>query len=187
MCAMVRELAEHELWERIAMTDEQALIGRRELWGAGFGAAALGLVASSAQAADEAEPQLKSRFLFEMEAELEPVQDVGDRQIYIAKSGAIRGPRINATVLPGGGDWSTKRRDGTTLLDVRATAKTDDGALIYTTYRGIIAQKDSGFYFRTTPYFETNSEKYAWLNNVVAVGVFKPIAGKVAYNVFEIL
>ncbi len=42
-------------------------------------------------------------------------------------------------------------------------------------------------YFRTTPYFETNSEKYAWLNHVVAVGVFKPVPGKVAYNVFEIL
>ncbi len=169
------------------MTDDKLVLGRREWCAAGLGAAAFGVAASNAYAAEEAEPQLKSRFLFEMEAELEPVQDVGDRQIHIAKSGVIRGPRINGTVLPGGGDWATKRSDGSTLLDVRATAKTDDGALIYTTYRGIIAQKDSGFYFRTTPYFETNSEKYAWLNNVVAVGVFKPVAGKVAYDVFEIL
>ncbi len=122
-----------------------------------------------------------------MEAELEPPEDIGDRQIYIAKSGVIRGPRINATLLPGGGDWAKRRSDGSTMLDVRGTMKTDDGALIYTWYHGIIAPKAGGTYFRTTPYFETNSDKYAWLNHVVAVGVFKPVPGKVAYNVFEIL
>ncbi len=169
------------------MIDDSIKIGRRELCAAGLGAVALGMSATGADAADEAEPTLKSQFLFEMEAELEPPQDIGDRQIYIAKSGVVSGPRIKGTLVPGGGDWSMKRSDGSTLLDVRGTMKTDDGALVYTWYRGIVAPKDGGMYFRTTPYFETNSEKYAWLNHVVAVGVFKPVAGKVAYNVFEIL
>lgn len=168
------------------MTNEQSLLGRREWCAAGLGAAALG-AGFAAHAQEDAEPKLQSRFLFEMEAELEPPQDVGDRQIYIVKSGVIRGPRINGTVLPGGGDWAKRRPDGTTLLDVRGTFKTDDGALIYSWYRGIIAPKEGGMYFRTTPYFETNAEKYGWLNNVVAVGVFKPVPGKVAYDVFEIL
>jgi len=169
------------------MIDKNALFGRRELCAAGLSAAAIGIASAGAQAADGDEPSLKSRFLFEMEAELEPPQDIGNRRIFVAKSGVVRGPRINGTLLPGGGDWSMRRADGTTMLDVRGTLKTDDGALIYTWYRGIIARNDSGMYFRTTPYFETNSEKYAWLNNVVAVGVFKPVAGKVAYDVFEIL
>lgn len=169
------------------MTDKTTLLGRRELCAAALGTAALGAAAIGASAADESEPTLKSRFLFEMEAELEPPQDIGDRKIYIAKSGVVRGPRINGTLLAGGGDWSVRRSDGSTMLDVRGTLKTDDGALIYTWYRGIVARKDGGMYFRTTPYFETNSEKYAWLNHVVAVGVFKPVAGKVAYDVFEIL
>lgn len=169
------------------MTDDKLVLGRRELCAAGLGVAALGVAATGAHAAEDAEPTLKSRFLFEMEAELEPVQDIGERQIYIAKTGIIRGPRINGTVLPGGGDWATRRSDGSTMLDVRATMKTDDGELIYSWYKGIIAQKDGGMYFRTTPYFETKSEKYAWLNQVVAVGVYKPVPGKVAYDVFEIL
>lgn len=168
------------------MKNEQSLLGRREWCAAGLGAAALG-IGAAAHAVEDGEPKLQSRFLFEMEAELEPPQDVGDRQIYIVKSGVIRGPRINGTVLSGGGDWAKRRPDGSTMLDVRGTIKTDDGELIYTWYRGIIAQKDGGMYFRTTPYFETKSEKYAWLNHVVAVGVFKPVAGKVAYDVFEIL
>ena len=169
------------------MTDKNAVFGRRELCTAGLGVAALGVAATGAYAAEAAEPTLKSRFLFEMEAELEPPQDVGDRQIYIVKSGVIRGPRINGTVLPGGGDWAKRQPDGSTMLDVRGTFKTDDGEIIYSWYRGIIAEKDGGMYFRTTPYFETKSEKYAWLNHVVAVGVFKPVAGKVAYDIFEIL
>jgi hypothetical protein len=169
------------------MMDKTKLLRRRDWCAAGLGAAAIGVTAVGASAAEVEEPTLKSQFLFEMEAELEPPEDIGDRQIYIAKSGVIRGPRINATLLPGGGDWAKRRPDGSTMLDVRGTMKTDDGALIYTWYRGIIAPKDGGMYFRTTPYFETKSEKYAWLNHVVAVGVFKPVPGKVAYNVFEIL
>jgi len=108
------------------MTDKTTLLGRRELCAAGLGAAAFGVAAAGAHAAENAEdtePKLKSRFLFEMEAELEPQQDIGDRQIYIVKSGIIRGPRINGIVLPGGGDWATRRPDGSTMLDVRATMK----------------------------------------------------------------
>ena len=30
--------------------------------------------------------------------------------------------------------------------------------------------KESDVYFRTHPKFRTNSEKYAWLNDVVAIG-----------------
>jgi hypothetical protein len=160
---------------------------RREFIGA---AATLGLgaiAAAQSESQPAAEPALKSQFLFSMEAELEPPQALGDRQIYIVKSGIIKGPRINGVILAGGGDWSKKRSDGSTMLDVRGTFKTDDDQLIYSWYNGIVATKEGKLYFRTTPYFETASEKYAWLNNIVAVGVFKLVPGKVAYDVFEIL
>lgn len=170
------------------MLINQDTLSRRSFWVAGAAAVSTAALGREALAQSGDEPTLKSQFLFSMIADLEPPQDVGDRQIYVAKSGAIDGPRIKGTVLYGGGDWAKKRPDGSTMLDVRATMKTDDGELIYCYYNGIIAQKDSGFYFRTTPYFETKSEKYAWLNTVVAVGVFKPAgANQVGYNIFEIL
>jgi hypothetical protein len=79
--------------------------------------------------------------------------------------------------------WLLVRRDGAGQLDVRITIKTDDEALIYMRYEGILAGEalprvlggeavpPAEYYFRTTPYFETSSQKYAWLNKIVAVGV----------------
>ena len=40
---------------------------------------------------------------------------------------------------------------------------------------------------RIVPMFETASEKYSWLDNVVAVGVYRPDLGKIAYRVYRIL
>ena len=45
----------------------------------------------------------------------------------------------------------------------------------------------SEYYFRTTPVFETGSEKYGWLNRIVAVGVGRRTETGVAYTVYEIL
>lgn len=134
-------------------------------------------------------PALQSRHLFTMEATIAPEQDLGARKIYNITGGTVRGDRVNGTILPGGGDWVTARPDGTAVLDVRGTLETDDGDLIYVWYRGVVAPGENGLYWRTTPVFETASEQYKWLNNIVAVGVhtgdIKP--GKVAYEVYEIL
>jgi hypothetical protein len=40
-------------------------------------------------------------------------------------------------LYPWGGDWFTLRPDGIRVLNVRATIKTDDDALIYVSYHGI--------------------------------------------------
>ena len=85
-------------------------------------------------------------------------------------------------------------------LDVRITIKTDDEALIYMRYEGILAGDavprvlggeavpPADYYFRTTPYFETSSDKYAWLNKIVAVGVgqLDLSNGWVGYKVYEV-
>jgi hypothetical protein len=79
--------------------------------------------------------------------------------------------------------------------------RTDDGALILMTYRGVrhasaevnarIARGEqvngSEYYLRTAPFFETSSPQYAWLNKIVTVGVGERRPGGVTYEVFEIL
>jgi len=103
--------------------------------------------------------------------------------------------------LEGGSDWHSVRRDGATLLDVRLNLKTDDGALIGVTYKGIrqgppeiIARLEGGevvdpesYYFRINQMFETASEKYAWLNNILAIGAGHRVADGPVYSLFEVL
>jgi hypothetical protein len=151
---------------------------------------------------------VKSEFLFSMTADLErdKVQELGatphgNRRIFYVKGGSFEGPRLKGYVLPGGADWLLVRPDGAREVDVRITLRTDDGHLIYVTYRGIIhsspdvtqrmargeAVDPSEYYFRTAPFFETGSEKYGWLNRLVAVGVGERTPTGVAYMVYAIL
>jgi Protein of unknown function (DUF3237) len=126
---------------------------------------------------------------------------LGDRRVVPVLGGSFDGERLRGTVEPGGSDWILVRPDGTAKLDVRLTLKTDDGALIGMTYRGIrhgpaavIDRLNRGekvdpseYYFRTAPEFETSAEKYEWLNRVVAVATgHRPPEGPV-YRVFEVL
>lgn len=149
---------------------------------------------------------LKSEFLCELVGDLDPPLMVGQtphgiRMIVYIKGGTVKGPRINAEILPGGGDWILIRPDGAGEIDVRAAARTDDGELIYVYYRGILdvppeimQQIQSGkevdpkeYYFRTAPVFETASEKYGWLNKIVSVGVGTFSPSRVSYKVYAIL
>ena len=149
---------------------------------------------------------LRSELVLDLHADLEPPQAVGatpfgGRSIFIVTGGTFEGPRLRGAVLPGGGDWFITRGDGVGELDVRATLRTDDGALIYLAYRGILDVKPevvrrvfggedvslSEYYFRTAPRFETADERYAWLNSLVCVGVGAFGPNRVAYRVFGIL
>ena len=150
--------------------------------------------------------ELKTEFLFEFSVDLEEAQPIGltphgNRQIVYVKGGTVEGPKIKGVVLPGGGDWVLVRPDGVGELDVRTTLRTDDGHLIYSHYHGIFdaspnvfqrlfageAVDPSEYYFRTAPFYETGSEKYAWLNRVVAVGVGRMAPHSVGYSVYAIL
>ncbi len=137
---------------------------------------------------------LKTELLFTMTADLEEGLDVGatphgHRRIYYVTGGTFEGPKLKGEVLPGGGDWLLLRPDGSGELDVRATLRTDDGELIYTTYRGILrgAPDSPEFYFRSIPMYETGSEKYGWLNQIVAVGVGTLTPTGVSYSVYQVL
>ena len=172
------------------MNHDETMKSRREILVAGGVIAVGAALAGGVARAEDAAPALQYEYLCTAEAELEAGQPVGKtphgtRNIVYVKSGVVTGPKIKGRVLPGGGDWYTTRPDGIGEVDVRATIETDDGALIYTHYKGVINPKTG--YFRTTPRYETASEKYAWLNNIVAVGVGSSIATGVRYHIYQIL
>jgi hypothetical protein len=151
---------------------------------------------------------VKTEFLFDLKADVDwaGVVDVGNtpqgmRRICYVTGGTFEGPKVKGVVLPGGGDWPIIRPDGGIVLDVRVAFHTDDGHTIYTYYRGLAIIRDdmlgrilmgeavdpSEYYFRTTPVFETASEKYGWLNRLLAVGIGQVLPTGVAYKVYAIL
>lgn len=150
--------------------------------------------------------ELKSEYVAELVGDLDEPLMIGAnphgvRVIYPVIGGTVKGPKLNGEVLASGADWILLRSDGVGELDVRATVRADDGELIYAYYRGILkidpemmARVQSGedidpseYYFRTTPYFETASEKYSWLNQIVCIGVGKLEQSRVRYKMYQIL
>jgi len=80
-----------------------------------------------------------------------------------------------------------QRPDGSRVLDVRILLQTDDGEKIYVSWHGIAYTPPGGaFNARILPVFETMAPKYAWLNNVVAVGVYRADLGKIAYRIYRL-
>ena len=151
--------------------------------------------------------ELKSRHLFTITMKLPPVLELGDtpagnRRVFTVSSGQFIGDRLRGEVLPqAGSDLLLVRLDGSSQQDVRLILRTEDGALILMTYRGVrhasaevsarIARGEpvapSDYYLRTAPFFETSSAKYAWVNKIVSVGIGERQPDGVTYEVFEIL
>jgi hypothetical protein len=127
----------------------------------------------------------------------------GRRRIFPVAGGRFEGERVRGVVLPEtSGDWLLQRQDGAFQQDVRLLLRTDDGAHVFMTYRGVRRPSSddvnariaagqpvdrSEYYLRIIPFFETASEPYAWLNQIVAVGMGERVGPNVAYDVFEIL
>ena len=137
------------------------------------------------------ESSLPVEFLFTLTGTLGAASTIqggpaGTRRIVNVTGGSIDGPRLRGTILPPCGDWVTVRADGTAKLDVRLTIETDDGALILMTYTGINATRDGERIIRTAPLFETEDERYAWLNTVQAVGLGSAGGGVVTYQVYAL-
>jgi hypothetical protein len=149
----------------------------------------------------------QSRHLFTVTIRLHPIEELGatpagNRRVFPVSGGGFKGERVRGSILPvAGSDLLLTRPDGSSQQDVRMVLRTDDGALILMTYRGVrhasaevnerIARGEqvaaSDYYLRTAPFFETSSPKYAWLNKIVAIGVGERRRGSVVYEVFEIL
>ena len=150
--------------------------------------------------------EVRTRPLFVMRLDVQPLQIVGAtpgayRRVGVVASGVFEGEHLSGQVLDGGTDWQNVRSDGSTTLDVRLVLKTADDALIGMTYRGlrqgspdIIARVEKGeavdpadYYFRVAPFFETAAPPYAWLNNVVAIGIGHRRADGAVYGIHVVL
>ncbi|HEV2343639.1 MAG TPA: DUF3237 domain-containing protein [Actinocrinis sp.] len=115
----------------------------------------------------------------------------GVRMVFSVADGALSGPRINGKVLPAGADWALMGQDGWARMDVRAQFETDDGAIIYAQYHGLIEMNDAAaaaiaqgeatafedHYFRIVPRLECGAEEYAWVNQALFVGEGRFTAG----------
>jgi hypothetical protein len=126
---------------------------------------------------------------------------LGERRVVEVTDGTFEGERMRGSLVKGGAaDWILVRPDAT-LLDVRLVLKTDTGALIGMTYRGIrhgpadvIAKVNRGepvdpslYYFRTAVFFETSAKDFDWLNRTIALGTGQRNADGPVYDVFEVL
>ncbi|MBL0923380.1 MAG: DUF3237 domain-containing protein [Sphingomonadaceae bacterium] len=154
--------------------------------------------------------EVETEFLFEARVALAEPMHVGQtpdgyRMIVNVAGGKFEGPKIRGEVVPmSGADWSRIRADGVGALDVRMCLKTDDGALVYVHWHGLMvfppeeqeyaldfakADDPAGahrYYFRASPQFETADERYAWLNKSICVTKSRTGDGGVVHRVFAI-
>lgn len=152
---------------------------------------------------------LKTRPLFSMHVTLEKPLNIGSayaghRIIFDVKEGFFEGETLNGTLKASGGDWLMLHPDGSFTLDVRVCLETDDGALIYMSYKGrwVIpshlresvlsaelcetVDKDD-YYLRNLVMFEVADERYRWLNDIVAVSQGYTTPAGISYNVMAVL
>jgi Protein of unknown function (DUF3237) len=122
----------------------------------------------------------------------------GIRVNFYVTSGEVSGPKMKGRLRPVGGDWLTIRSDGVGVLDVRATMELENGAVVYTSYGGVLDLGPDGYNqfakgilpprvdLRIAPRYFTSHPDYLWLNRLQCVGVggFDRDTLKVDYDIF---
>jgi Protein of unknown function (DUF3237) len=110
--------------------------------------------------------------------------------------GRFEGPGIKGTIEAR--DWYLARNDGIGEPDVRGILRTDDGAVIYMRYTGVLDMRRMEIpagsatpvkgtcQVRTAIRFETSADRYRELNNVQAVGIGQVTfeTGAIRYEVY---
>lgn len=128
------------------------------------------------------------QFLFEARVHVAAPIELGPgpngvHRVIPITGGAVTGPRLTGTVLPGGADWQWIRPDGAAEIEARYLIETSDGALISVCNRGLrhgppavlerlaagLPVHRSEYYFRTTPVFQTAAPRYEWLTKSLFV------------------
>jgi hypothetical protein len=112
---------------------------------------------------------------------------LGNRLIFEVEGGHLEGDRIKASLRAGAasGDWVTLDARGVGTLDVRATLETDDGAVVFTSYRGRTNIATGGTIY-IAPLYDTGDERYLWLNSIQAVGKGKVEGNQLTYEIYEL-
>jgi hypothetical protein len=148
---------------------------------------------------------IATEFLFEIALDVPVVAlgetPYGERRVARIEGGSFKGPKLRGIVLPGGGGWTLIRRDSVLDIEVRIVLETDDKQMIYMRWKGFRhgpkqvidrlirgeAVDPSSYYFRTTPYFETSSEKYSWLNRICSVATGARVGDRRGFSVYQVL
>ena len=151
-------------------------------------------------------PQLQTRYVFTITANIGSVTSAGDigtgiRRIIPITGGEVRGEGINGKVCAFGADFQIIRPNELIELEAKYAFETDDGAVVYVENKGIrfgpvdlMQRLKRGepvdpklIYFRTAPKFETGSEKYRWLMEHLFVGSAARHADRVVLDVHQVL
>ncbi|WP_374419655.1 DUF3237 domain-containing protein [Novosphingobium arvoryzae] len=143
-------------------------------------------------------------YVFSIRADLDPPIEVGTvdggrRRFIGIRGGEVYGPRLQGTVMAGGGDWQTIMPEGLTKVEARYFLKSADGTVIEVTNPGVrvasveVVEKlargevvdPSLYYFRTTPNFKVNGGPLDWMQRhaFVARGIRKPDSVVIDYYV----
>jgi len=149
--------------------------------------------------------ELRSEPAFHLDAQLGPVQEIGDlaagrRRVVPIVGGTLEGPRLRAEILPGGADWQLVTPTGSAAIEARYTARADDGALVLVHSRGfrsgppeVLARLAAGqtvdpgeYYFRTLVTLETGAAAHAWVNERLFIAVAARLPDGVVADIYEI-
>lgn len=107
---------------------------------------------------------------------------VGTR-VLACVNGTFSGDRLAGDVIVSSADWAL-RAGGITQTSVRAALRTHDDVVVFMEYigRSSAAGVTAGFTF------QTGDPRYAWLNELVAVGLgsVAPDRSHVAYDLFVV-
>jgi hypothetical protein len=148
-------------------------------------------------------PTIQTRYVFTITALIGAVTTAGEighgvRRIIPITGGEVRGD-VNGKVLAFGADFQIVRPNE--LIELEAKYAFDDGAVVYVENKGIrfgpveLLQKlkrnepvdPALIYCRTTPKFETGSEKYRWLMERLFVASVARHGDRVVIEVFQVL
>lgn len=125
----------------------------------------------------------------------------GLRVNFYVTGGEVTGPRLRGKVRPVGADWMTVGTDGVARADVRVTLESDDGALIYVTYGGLIDLGEGGYQkflagqlpsdgtpIRTSPHCRTGHPAYQWMNRTHFLGIGEVVISQnaVRYDIYAV-
>lgn len=123
-----------------------------------------------------------TEFVYESRVSIDPQRVTvgqskhGERGIVWITGGTVNGPKIQANVISGGGDWQLGRPDGVRDLEAKYALKTDDGYVILVNNKALIDRRPTpdnpeNDYVRSVLSFDAPIDSpYEWMNKSIFLG-----------------
>jgi len=110
----------------------------------------------------------------------------GSRLIGEIRGARWLGERFRARMVgSAAADWAVQGEDELLAADVRMTLRTDDGALVFVSYTGLLdGRADPPI--RSAMRFETADPRYAWMARTLFIACGTWDGAQVRYQVFEV-